>query len=198
MRIYSQFFATLYDQSKPIGQSDHGDHYSVLRATSWHLPDGGLSKRPQHFDFGVIWDSDHDTRIISVIEEIYLAGFLSRFMLFSETKGIFTATLYHGCSFDRASPKRHQETDGIVRKTIIGDVWQTNIDTFGANKIDPRDTKAIFYANINALWKLGGKAIPPCGLKDSPDLNRSGDVSQEEPEAFNISAGKKPPRYPWP
>ena len=61
MRVYSPFFHTVYDQSEPVGVLGQGTHYSVLRFVEV------VADNPSHTmfcDFAVIWDEDHDTRIV--------------------------------------------------------------------------------------------------------------------------------------
>ena len=78
MRTYSPFFQTLYDEQAPVGHLGRGTHYSVLRAAVFHdelgeiLPENRYKGPHAKFhDFAVIWDEDHDKRVIEVIEQIY-------------------------------------------------------------------------------------------------------------------------------
>src|SRR5690606_15837476 len=88
MKKYSPYFTTLYDQQAPVGKLGRGTHYSILRATCWDLLEDYSRTRAKHFDFAILWDEDHDTRIIQCIEELYLEGLLPRFIAFGERKGI--------------------------------------------------------------------------------------------------------------
>jgi hypothetical protein len=71
MRSYSDFFKTLHDETGPTGYLGRGTHYSVLRAIVFHDPSGRVLPQGQFADFAVIWDEDHDTRVMKPIEEIY-------------------------------------------------------------------------------------------------------------------------------
>jgi hypothetical protein len=93
MQTYSDFFKTLHDETNPTGHLGGGTHYSVLRAVVFHDPNGKLLPEGQFADFAVIWDEDHDTRVMEPIEEIYRRGLLSSFLMFGERKGSFTAVL---------------------------------------------------------------------------------------------------------
>ncbi len=93
MQTYSDFFKTLHDETSPIGYLGRGTHYSVLRAAVFHDPMGKPLPEGQFADFAVIWDEDHDTRVMEPIEEIYRRGMLSSFLMFGEHKGSFTAIL---------------------------------------------------------------------------------------------------------
>jgi Bacterial RNA polymerase, alpha chain C terminal domain len=91
MRTYSDFFKTLHDETSPTGYLGRGTHYSVLRAVVFHDPMGIALSEGQFADFAVIWDEDHDARVMEPIEEIYRRGLLSSFLMFGEHKGTFTA-----------------------------------------------------------------------------------------------------------
>jgi Bacterial RNA polymerase, alpha chain C terminal domain len=93
MQTYSDFFKTLHDEQKPTGYLGRGAHYSVLRAVVFHDPLGKPLPQGQFADFAVIWDEDHDVRVMEPIEEIYWRGLLSSFIMFGEHKGCFTAIL---------------------------------------------------------------------------------------------------------
>jgi hypothetical protein len=93
MQMYSDFFKTLHDETGPTGHLGRGTHYSVLRAVVFHDPMRKPLPEGQFADFAVIWDEDHDTRVMEPIEEIYRRGLLSSFLMFGERKGSFTAIL---------------------------------------------------------------------------------------------------------
>jgi hypothetical protein len=93
MQTYSDFFKTLHDETSPTGYLGRGTHYSVLRAVVFHDPMGKPLPEGQFADFAVIWDEDHDTRVMEPIEEIYRRGMLSSFLMFGEHKGSFTAII---------------------------------------------------------------------------------------------------------
>src|ERR1700692_4902503 len=84
---YSPFFKTLHDETQPVGHFGRGTHYSVLQVPIWQdqwlnpLPLGSL------LDFAVIWDEDHDERVIEVIENIYFSGLLAPVRFIGERKG---------------------------------------------------------------------------------------------------------------
>jgi Bacterial RNA polymerase, alpha chain C terminal domain len=91
MQQYSAFFKTLHDETNPTGYLGPGTHYSILRAVVFHDPMGQPLPEGQFADFAVIWDEDHDTRVIEPIEAIYRQGLLSSLLMFGEHKGSFTA-----------------------------------------------------------------------------------------------------------
>src|SRR5580704_3231684 len=93
MASYCDFFKTIYDETKPTGYLGRGTHYSVLRAMVFHNSFGIPLSDGQFVDFAVIWDADHDGRVIEPIQEIFRCGMLSSFTIFGEHKGLFTGVL---------------------------------------------------------------------------------------------------------
>ena len=91
MHSYCDFFKTIYDEAGPTGYLGRGTHYSVLRATVFHDVFGFPLSEGHFVDFAVIWDADHDVRVIEPIEGIFRRGMLSSFTIFGEHKGVFTA-----------------------------------------------------------------------------------------------------------
>lgn len=80
------FFRKLHE-TKPVGRIGRGAHYSVMRVPIWHdkwlhpLPRGAM------LDFAIIWDEDHDERVLEVIEELYFNGLLAPVRFIGERKG---------------------------------------------------------------------------------------------------------------
>jgi len=104
MQAYSDFFKTLHDETSRTGYLGRGTHYSVLRAVVFHDTMGRPLSEGQFADFAVIWDEDHDTRVMEPIEEIYRRGLLSSFQMFGEHKGAFTAVLSKEVPFADGTP----------------------------------------------------------------------------------------------
>src|SRR5260370_21913517 len=90
---YSAFFQTLHDEAKPVGKIGRGTHYSILRAQVWQDERLKPLKKGMLADFAVIWDEDHDERVIEVIEWLYFEGLLSPIRFIGERKGSLTVLL---------------------------------------------------------------------------------------------------------
>ncbi len=167
MEQYSQYFTTLYDQQEPTGQLGRGTHYSVLRATSWHAPYSCISPRAYHFDFSIIWDEDHDRRVIGCVEEIYLHGLLSKFSMFGERKGMLTAILSENCSTGPGDNELKDNIQWIAGNAADGDHFSSDIvrlnDSNNGIISDTDEKVGLYLNNINMLWQLGGKPIPSAG-----------------------------------
>lgn len=167
MRIYSPFFQTLYDQTEPVGSLGRGTHYSVLRAIVFHDQHGEPLKqdryRPvqaQHHDFVILWDEDHDERIVDVLHKIYAVGILPMFTFLGERKGGLTALARADSEVLRHFAARQVEE---LCDDINGDYWNSEVGTHmqpGAIINDKEERVRLFLENIDMLWKLGSKPIP--------------------------------------
>jgi hypothetical protein len=175
MQKYSDFFKTLHDEQMPAGNLGRGTHYSVLRAVTFHDNTGRSIVGGQYTDFAIIWDEDHDTRVIEPIEEIYRNGFLSSFAMFGERKGFFSAIL--SCSRSRIAPLPGSVESHIARleKEVgaicngLNDAWPSKIIDRrrlaqlenGNPIIDDASHKVNLYLdNLEMLWHLGNSRIP--------------------------------------
>jgi hypothetical protein len=155
MRTYSDFFKTLYDETKPTGF-----HYSVLRAVVFHDQNGKPLSEGQLADFAVIWDEDRDERVMEPIEEIYRRGLLSSFLMFGETQAVFTAVLS-----DKVHLGTPAETDERIQflKTEIHAICGKLDDAWCSQVVDrlddvSYDANKTCLKNLEMHWKLGTKA----------------------------------------
>jgi hypothetical protein len=161
---YSPFFQTLYDESRPVGNFGRGTHYSVLRVPIWQ--DEWLNPLPQAalLDFAVLWDEDHDERVVQAVEEIYFAGLMGPVRFIGERKGSLNV-LIHG---NQASPWA-QNALNSYREAVsrisngLEDAWPATVDTVLGSEHSivnaPRENVVGYLKNIDMLWQLGRK---PC------------------------------------
>jgi hypothetical protein len=172
---YSHLFSCIHDEPTPVGQIGRGTHYSVFRAAEWH----DVMRRPlpvaQVHDFAVIWDEDHDTRVIDVVEKLYMKSLLSPVQFIGERKGslnvIVAAKFYYGVS--EAELDAYKEAVAAEASDVGGDYWPAEIGSFDRSEIDHQtdigtiiqDTDfrtKTYLRNIDALWRLGTKIyVPP-------------------------------------
>lgn len=162
MRTYSPFFQTLYDEIAPVGSLGRGTHYSVFRATVFHDEFAEPLDTAKFLDFAVIWDEDHDERVLLPIERLYRSGDLSSFIMFGERKAMFFCNVA-----GRFNGVRLPAAKGAVAaacENVSGDSWTGHI-SFGERAgaggiIDDGERSVELYLNtINMLWKLGLKDI---------------------------------------
>lgn len=178
--IYSTYFSCLHDESTAYGSLGRGTHYSVFRAVEWlDVSRKPLAKAEIH-DFAVIWDEDHDTRVIEAIERIYLAGLLSPVQFIGERKGSLTvivAAKFWGDGNDLVAYRDQ------VQKAIqpINDYWPVQIGMFDRSGAigpdwhqndpsgiinDATHKVNVYLSSIDVLWKLGTK--PPVWESSAP------------------------------
>lgn len=124
----------------------------------------------------MIWDEDHDTRVIEVIEEIYMAGLLSPVQFIGERKDTLTvivaAKFYYGSS-DLSLDEYTKQLNDISANRPNRDHWPTEVGMFDRspgivhqtevlNLIAADEHRVITYLlNIDSLWSLGTKAFVP-------------------------------------
>ena len=174
---YSTLFTCLHDEDRQ-GTSCL-PAYSVFRAVDSRDVTRKPTERPRVHDFVVIWDDDHDTRIIAVIEEMLMAGILPGVQFISEHKGTL--------SIIRAAPTYWvdlEEFRAQVSKlsAATGDWWVVEvgmIDTHAGNMRDRhqceflgilgnRDADIAFFFLIDTAWQLGTKVYPSIDLPPPP------------------------------
>lgn len=166
---YSDYFHTLHDETQPVGNLGRGTHYSVLRYASWHDVELKRLDQPVTHDFSVIWDEDHDTRIISAIEKIFEAGLLAPIQFIGERKAFLSIVL--AARFRYSGENDLVQRDYIrqleeISRDIEGDSWNLQIgyydrtgpfhQTESAGMIACSDAQEDTYLrNIDNLWNLG-------------------------------------------
>jgi hypothetical protein len=171
---YSTLFTTIHDEQAPIGNIGRGSHYSVLRSVEWMDVTRTPLKTPQVHDFAIIWDEDHDTRVMQAVEKIYMAGLLAPVQFIGERKGFLSVVVaakfyYHGLESNLKSYA--QAIEGIGQS--LDDPWPTEIGCFDRSPGSPHqcfnisiiqdnETKVLNYLkNIDSLWSLGTKEYTP-------------------------------------
>ncbi|EGK6377634.1 hypothetical protein IOZ78_002474 [Salmonella enterica] len=181
---YSTLFSCLYDEQQPIGNLGRGTHYSIFRSVEWLDVTRTPVNLPQLHDFSIIWDEDHDERIINVIENIYMAGLLSPVQFIGERKGTLTvivaAKFYFGGIPDIKNYEK--QLQNICDQSTYGDYWSVEVGMFDRSPgfppdaphqtevrglINDRDHRVVTYLrNIDSLWALGTKPFMPKGKEN--------------------------------
>lgn len=171
---YSTVISCLYDEPAPIGHIGCGSHYSVFRAVEWLDVLRTPLTLPEIHDFAVIWDIDHDKRVIDVIERIYLAGLLPPVQFIGEHKACLTVVVAAKFLFGVDEPAMESyncELKNTVQMAIPDDWWSIDIGSFDRSPASPHQTdlkkllddteyRGVTYArNIDFLWNLGTR--PP-------------------------------------
>jgi hypothetical protein len=176
---YAQAFKTLYDESAPIGTIGRGTHYSVLRAHEWHDVLLQPTTVAQVHDFAVIWDEDHDVRVISAIEAFYIKGLLAPIKFIGERKGALTVILSSDFYWHAKAPgldDYRAKLQATLDSLKLGDYWPVEIGLFSNNPEnrqysrsraiinDSIDRVDIYLNNIDMLHALGNTEAKPTRL----------------------------------
>lgn len=172
---YSTLISCIYDQPEPVGYLGRGTHYSIFRSVEWRDVIRQPLVIPQVHDFAVIWDEDHDTRVIPVIEKIYMKSLLSPVQFIGERKGTLTvlvAAKFH-FGIDHNSLRAYKAALQEEANEVNGDYWNVELGMFDRSEVDhqtevegiinDRDFKVKTYLrSIDFLWNLGTRAyVPP-------------------------------------
>jgi hypothetical protein len=160
---YSSYFKTIYDEQSPSTDLGRGTHYSIFRTVVWKDFDNNDLKKPKHLDFAVLWDEDHDTRVIRLLDKIYTDGYIHTGLIFGERKGCFSL---------KPSKFRYYENEEIENiylkiKELAEDLDGPHEDQWTFYEDDPpyaiihghdKDVSK-YLTSIKKRWKLGLKAI---------------------------------------
>lgn len=169
--LYSSIFSCLYDEAAPIGRLGRGAHHSVFRSVQWRDIGGDPLDKGRIHDFAIIWDEDHDTRVIGVAERLHMAGLLWPIVFLGERKGVLTILFAY-----MAGPLQDRDNDYLSQISAIAedggdDSWTCRTSWFqrvevleegtpyaGEGIINDADWRVANYLNgIDALWELGEK-----------------------------------------
>ena len=167
---YSQMFACLYDQAEPVGDLGRGAHYTVFRSIQWRDLDGGFRDSGRLHDFAVVWDEDHDTRVIGFIEQLHMHALLWPVVFIGERKGTLTVLLWQDVDPVRERSDWYDAVKELAENVVECDIWSADFGRFyrdPANRhgrtnaetiINESDDLVVSYLqSIDVLWQLGEK-----------------------------------------
>lgn len=157
---YSWIFDTVYDELEPVGCIGRGVHYSILSA-------GGVDAAVDSLHrFAVVWDEDHDLRIITVMEEMYRKGLMHPVYFIGERKGNLSVILRPEFYADKRYLEKVERIAGD--DDLLFDVWGFSAGWYDKTRreihTDPctiiQDSTYVtetYLRNIDNLWDLGLK-----------------------------------------
>lgn len=167
--IYSSLFSTVYDQPGPTGYLGRGAHYSILRCAEWFDVELKRQATAHVHDFCVVWDEDHDRRVIDVVEAIYASGLLAPIQFIGERKGmvsILYAARFWSYAEDGVLDEWKRKINEICAKPKHGDWWSCEFGMFDRSPIrhqteiiqiiaDSEHNIENYLRGIDSTWKLG-------------------------------------------
>lgn len=197
-RVYSHLLHCLYDESASI--NNRSPHYSVFRGIDCRDINLKPTALPRVHDLAVIWDDDHDERIIPVLEELLMNGLLPGIQFIGEHKGHLTILLAARTYWsipDIDAYKKRIET----LSQASGDFWHVVVGMYDHSEGNLRqglqcefegiiggsdEVTHAYLFTIDSIWKLGTKEWESIGapeVKSEPNVFWSkGDRYKMKPE----------------
>ncbi|TRO38593.1 hypothetical protein EQ832_12125 [Pseudomonas sp. ALS1131] len=150
--VYSHFFRTEYDEQQNIGVLEA--HCSILSVPSLNKKDAVLDVQR----VAVIWDEDHDERVIPILEAACFKGLLRNVLFIAEHKGAVSIIMDESAkSFLRnARQKKWQE---ICDEVVENDEFSADVmskEEYVQTLVDSLQPMYENYLNhICDVWSLG-------------------------------------------
>jgi len=158
---YSPFFQALHDETGPVGHFGRGTHYSVLRVPIWHDERLQPLAQGELLDFAIIWDEDHDERVIEPIEQMYFAGLLAPVRFISERKGTLSVLIdSQSAAWEEKSRRNYLAAVNRISQSL-DDPWLVIVDPLGGSRGESSivhgaaEDIATYLKHIQLLWTLG-------------------------------------------
>jgi hypothetical protein len=175
IQSYSPYFSTLHNEPSPIGNLGRGTHYSILRCAEWFDVSLQRISSAQIHDFSVIWDEDHDERVIHAIEQLYFEGLLAPVQFIGERKANLTVIVAAKFfwSESEATVKQYIQRVSEIADNLDFDCWNSEVGSFDRSIGSPQQTDFLgiiadndqrvetYLRNIDSLWSLGTKKYHP-------------------------------------
>lgn len=174
--VYSSIFTCIYDEINLLLPTYF--HYSVFRSYEYRNVCNIPVDKPLVHDFAVIWDDDHDERVIKAVENIYLAGLLSPIQFIGEHKGQMTIIIAARAWFGMEEPEQYVQKLRDSAFKLGDDIWVIRVGYFDRSDRDFNNKHQTDLAqivgveqsiehthifNIDDKWKLGTKEFDNTG-----------------------------------
>lgn len=179
---YSTYFHCIYDQASEEGRMGRGAHYSVFRAIERLDVDMKPSIVPQVHNFAVVWDEDHDRRVITAAESLYMNDLLAPVQFVGERKGTLTLVLAARALtyMDMSEREYSAKVEKVLQSSGIEDYWPVVIGSYDRSRQSPHqrrpeyliaensDVVLSYLDTIDHMWDLGSRPWEAPG--DAPTL----------------------------
>jgi len=168
LQYHSSVLHCLFDQTLPSTSSYPA--YSVFRAVSAQDVTQKPTSLPCVHDFAIIWDDDHDTRIIKLLEEMLFSGLLPGVQFIGEHKGTLTLILAAKTYFEIDIDDYKKRVSDLCG--VTGDLWAVEIGMIDVTPESRKTAHQCDYQNLiglphyltdaylvtlDAMWQLGTK-----------------------------------------
>ena len=174
MYKYSPYFKTLHDEVQPVGYLGRGTHCSILRCVIWHDQMLSPIKMGKFLDFAVIWDEDHDDRVIQVIEKLYISGLFSPAIFVGERKGSFSLLTANSSKLvpEHGNQSTYQKAVQNISQNQDSDPWPAYVFPYISREHsiinDNYEDVSLYLENLKRLWRLGIKNALSDECSDKP------------------------------
>ncbi|WP_242216864.1 hypothetical protein [Shinella zoogloeoides] len=157
MRQYSHHFSCLHDEDGPTTDLGRGTHYSVFRTTEWYDRHQKRLREAHIHDFAVIWDEDHDERVVYAAEQIYLAGLFSPVLFIGERKGTITIVASEDFRNSVTADEWELWKSAVYDRgyEVDGDYWSVSFENAAGISQDHPARVTEYLVDIDSRWKLG-------------------------------------------
>lgn len=157
MRQRSPCFEMIYDESAPANLIGSDIHYSVVQCLQWFDTNGKQFQdgRAKLQDIGILWDGDHDTRVMDVLAAAYLRKLLAPVLFINEHKGHLTILLDSSQKIVDEETYRKSWLDCLA---YSNDNWTMAIDLMEVpSEISGLrgDALRTYLQNIGNMWLIG-------------------------------------------
>lgn len=176
---YSTLFSVIYDEGSSTDTPGRGSHYSIFRLRLMNKPQGDAPSSGSVRDFAVIWDEDHDLRIVTVLERLHRRNLLSNVLFVGERKGSLTVLVDDEFFFSNNRYLLNRYLDMIAAEVVNvdGDNWQPVLGCFSPSGVNERtihesiinaDDHLVqsYLRSIGVKWQLGTKSDVTLGASD--------------------------------
>lgn len=149
---YSDFFRTEHDEQRNVGVLNA--HHSILSVPKFSSSKSALKLQR----IAVIWDEDHDERVIDILEAAYFENLLDPLLFIGEWRGAVSVIVHSDLKQDEL--KSYERLWQIVSdKAVQGDTFRVDVMTreeYVSTAEPDLGPKLLSYLNyIDDAWDLG-------------------------------------------
>lgn len=146
---------SLYEEKDQVGFTD-GVHHSVLQFASWHNDARKVRKTARVQRVAIVWDPDHDERVLDVADAMYVRGLLAPVLLLSEMKGMLYVALRPNAS--RLLDLEDYRSEVSAAATPDGDSWMVEVIPYESRsealRLMSGERGQCYIDGIDAVWQL--------------------------------------------
>lgn len=173
--IHPSLFSCLHEEPAHSNSLDREVHHSVFRAALGLKLNGVRKNKIYVQDFAVLWDEDHDKRVILVAEALLVENMFSHVLFIGEREGSLSLVLNTDTIGENFDEDRYiKRVEDVCCKSNGGDYWPCELygmsrvssiltETYTESNIggllnDGEESTLAYLRSIDAVWRLGVKS----------------------------------------